>query len=418
MEMTLFAFLALLATCLIADAWQFDRRGTAATAALVLMAATLTRPEGTLLAAVLLGVSTVAALFDRRRLWTFAGAAALYAVLFAIYFAWRYSRYGYVMPNTYYAKTGGGIDQVLRGGLLAFLFYMQYVLPLLPLVLAAVWERGLPRGRPWPSSVPELLQRHAFAVFCAMLIVAYTLNNIAVGGDYMAMHRFFVPVLPLIYLLAAAVAAIVHACIRGREQAVGYAVLIAVILAGTFFPSTPLERSFFHTPPQQHGTYRGVQTERWHVARLSTIGRFFGTYRRDYSEGLATSAIGAIGYYADMRILDMHGLVDTHIAHLPAPPDLGRRRPGHGRDDLAYTLSQRPIYVMFSRDLTPEPIELWRYVPPELKPQVERDFVHRSTWLTDPGNREAGYFTFFERRESAARRPAGIAPPAGHAGGR
>jgi hypothetical protein len=250
-----------------------------------------------------------------------------------------------------------------------------------------------------------LLESSALTVFCALIVVAYTAYNIAVGGDYMAMHRFFVPVLPFIYLLFASIAYAVYGRIHSSSNAAGYGVLVAITLAATFFPSTPLERSFFYTPPQQHGDYRGVQTERWHVSRLSVIGRYFNSYRRDYSESLATSAIGAIGYYADMRVLDIHGLVDVHIAHLPPPPDLGKQRPGHGREDLAYTLSLQPTYLMFSRDLTPKPIDLWRYVPEQLRGQVDRDYVHTAVWLTDEGNHEGGYFTFFERRESASRRP-------------
>ena len=409
MEMTFFTCLVLLAVYWLAEAWQFDRRGCAIASAVVLTAAALTRPEGAFLAALLFGICLLGSVADRRRLLTFAAATAVFAVLFAVYFRWRYERYGYPMPNTYYAKTGGGIDQVLRGGLLAFLFYMQFVLPLLPVALVAVWERGLPDVRALPWRLGQLLTRHALAVFSLALVGAYTAYNIVIGGDYMAMHRFFVPVLPFIYLLFAVVAGLVHERIRSRENAIGYAVLIGITLAGTFFPSTPLERSFFYTPPQQHGAYRGVLTERWHVARLSAIGRFFDSYKREYAEALATSAIGAIGYYADLRVLDVHGLVDAHIAHLPAPPDLGRRRPGHGREDLAYTFSLRPTYVMFSRDLTPQPIELWRYVPAHLREQVERDYVHRSAWITDPGNHEAGHFTFFERRDSAARRDAGAA---------
>lgn len=406
MEMTLFTLLAFAGTFLVANEWRSRRPYAATAAAVVLACATLTRPEGGMIAAILLGVSIVAAMPDRRRLGAFAAASLVYAALVGVYFWWRYSRYGYLLPNTFYAKTGGGVDQVLRGGLLAFLFYMQFVvMPLVPFTLVAIWEYGLPRARPRLSGGAALLERSALGVFAALIVVAYTAYNIAVGGDYMAMHRFFVPVLPFLYLLFAIVAGLVYE--RKRSHAAGYRVLLAVTLAATFFPSTALERSFFFTPPQQHGDYRGVQTERWHVARLSTIGRFFDKYRRDSSESVATSAIGAIGYYADMRVLDMHGLVDTHIAHLPAPPDLGRRRPGHGREDLAYTLSLEPTYVMFSRDLTSTPIDLWRYVPEELRTLVDREYVSTSVWLDDPGNGESGYFTFFERRASAARRRAG-----------
>jgi hypothetical protein len=89
---------------------------------------------------------------------------------------------------------------------------------------------------------------------------------------------------------------------------------------------------------------------------------------------------------------------------MPTPPDFARRRAGHGRSDLRYTFALAPTYVMFSRDLTPEPIDLWRYVPADLRATVERDYTHASAWLTDSRNGESGYFTFFERRDSAARR--------------
>jgi hypothetical protein len=183
--------------------------------------------------------------------------------------------------------------------------------------------------------------------------------------------------------------------------------LVAFTALATFFPSTVLERSFFDSPPQQHGNYRGVQIERWHVARLSVIGHFFDGYRRDPSESLATTAIGAIGYHADMQIYDIHGLVDVHIAHMPPPPGFGTRRPGHGRSDLRYTFSLKPTYVMFSRDLAAEPVDLWRYVPDDLRAEVDRDYAPTSAWLTDERNNERGFFTFFERRESLARRQKG-----------
>ena len=406
MESTLFAFLALLAAYQLAMFWRDRRIVSACAAAAALVLASLTRPEGMMLAALLLGLGlAVAIVRDRTRVAGLASAAGIYAIGFGAYFAWRYARYGYPMPNTYYAKTGGGVQQVLRGGLLAYVFLMQFALPLVPAALVAAWENGPPsifRNR--RVDLALWFRQHALATFSAAICIAYTANNVLVGGDYMAMHRFFVPVLPFMYLLFGLFVAALHRRIQTAENSFGYALLLAFVALATFFPSTPLERSFFASPPQQHGDYRGVQIERWHVARLTVIGKFFDDYRRDPSESLATTAIGAIGYYADMQIYDIHGLVDTHIAHTPPPPDFGKRRPGHGRMDLPYTFGLKPTYVMFSRDLTPEPIELWRYVPDDMRPAVERDYVHRSVQLADERNAERGYFTFFERRDSAARR--------------
>ena len=335
-------------------------------------------------------------------------AELAYFVPFAIYFWWRYTRYGYLLPNTFYAKTGGGIPQILRGGLLAYLFIMQFALPLVPAALVVAWEAGAPqraRLREMPSAA--WFMRSSFIVFSIAIVIVYTANNVLVGGDYMAMHRFFVPVLPFMYLLFGLMIAALYSRASRPANSFGLWALVAFTALATFFPSTVLERSFFDSPPQQHGNYRGVQIERWHVARLSVIGHFFDGYRRDPSESLATTAIGAIGYYADMQIYDIHGLVDVHIAHMPPPPGFGTRRPGHGRSDLRYTFSLKPTYVMFSRDLAAEPVDLWRYVPDDLRAEVDRDYAPTSAWLTDERNDERGFFTFFERRESLARRQKG-----------
>ena len=406
MESTLFGFFILFAAYQFAIFWREGRLGSALAGALALLLSTLTRPEGMLIAAIILGLSlAVAVLRARHQLAPLALATVAYASGFGLYFAWRYSRYGYVLPNTFYAKTGGGVAQVLRGGLLAYLFLMQFALPLVPAALMTAWETGAP---PLSSlraiSCAEWFRRSSFTVFASVIFVAYTAYNVLVGGDYMAMHRFFVPVLPFMYLVFGLLIAALYKRISRPANAFGFWALLAFVAMATLFPSTPLERSFFASPPQQHGDYRGVQIERWHVARLSVIGRFFNTYRRDPTERLATTAIGAIGYYADMQIDDIHGLVDTYIAHMPPPPDFAKHRAGHGRIHLRYTFSLEPTYVMFSRDLTTQPIDLWRYVPADLRAAVERDYVHTSRWLTDGRNGESGYFTFFERRDSAQRR--------------
>jgi len=404
MEMPLFAALVVWSTVLVAWFWCTRRPLLVFAAALTLFLAALTRPEGVLVAAVLLGVSGLVALVSDRTLFKpIAGAMAGFVTVFAAYWLWRASYFGYALPNTFYAKTGGGFAQVVRGAMLAFIFYMQFGVPLLPWLLVALWAAPPRRDSLRARRFLEIFPAYSLLVLGSLLVVSYTAYTIIVGGDYMAMHRFYVPVLPFMYLIAGACAAVLNKQ-EGRHSA-GLAALLLVTLAGTFFPSTRLERGFFATPPVQHGDWRGVQTERWHVARLSVIGQFFRDYRRDYNESLATSAIGAIGYYSDMRVDDVHGLVDPHIAHLPAPPDFAKHRPGHGRTDLAYSLSLRPTYFMFPRELTPQPITLWQYVPEPLRASVDRDYVHRSVWLTDPRNAEAGYFTFFERRDSAALRP-------------
>ncbi len=397
METTLFALLAWLAF----DALVASRPSSPMIASAWLVLATLTRPEGALLAAVLLGTSAaLARRQDGPRLSAHALAAACYVVPVALYGAWRWHYFGWPLPNTFYAKTGGGVEQWLRGILLTGHFLFEFILPLVPWIFLVLWACGVPR---WLSRRADPSIASLALGLAAGVLVLYTLYIIAVGADYMAMHRFFVVLLPFWYL---GLACLIDPLVRRRSTASerqGVLLLATWSIVATLVHSTPIDTLFFVRPSQEHGNYQGVVLERWHVARLSVIGRYFGKASPGQGETLGTSAIGAIGYYADMPVLDFHGLVDLHIAHAPVPEEFGGRRPGHERRDWPYILDQRPTFLMFSRDLTPQPIQLDRYLPrdmtPDIRDRLDRDYQHASVWLDDPGNRESGFFTFLRRRD-------------------
>jgi len=232
-----------------------------------------------------------------------------------------------------------------------------------------------------------------------IIVFVYTVYIVFVGGDYMAMYRFFVPILPFIYILYGLVANRLFPIITSSKNkklvALGF-IILAVIFTG--LQSTPLEIKLFPKPPMQHGHYRGIQTERWHSARLTLIGKFFNQYKNNSDESIATRAIGAISYYSDKKIYGLHGLVDTHIAHKKMKnKTIGRGFPGHEKEDLLHTLSKKPTYFIFNRELTPEPGRL-----PEYKGEVERilrdNYEIRSVRLVDLKNHEEGYFNFLQLR--------------------
>jgi hypothetical protein len=199
-------------------------------------------------------------------------------------------------------------------------------------------------------------------------------------------------VLPALALLAGGAAA----RLRPARAAAGLVVLAA---AGTLVHSTPLEEELFAKPPRQHGTFRGVETERWHVARLRLLARFFaarGAGRPDAS--LATGAIGVLGWESGLAVHDFHGLVDPAIARAGASAEpLGTGLPGHEKGDLLHVLAKRPTYWMWSRSLRDEPAGWPRYEPEVLR-ELRQRYQLRHVWLVDEENAEAGYFSFLERR--------------------
>ena len=174
--------------------------------------------------------------------------------------------------------------------------------------------------------------------------------------------------------------------------------LVVVAMAAAAFHSVPVEVRFFARPEQQHGNYRGIEVERWSVARLETIGRFFRGYRQSPAESLATDAIGAIGWYSEMKIFDYFGLVDPHIAHLPVAAGREKDLAGHQKTDFSHVVAKRPTYLMFSRLLTPTEQDAWASVPPTVRPAVEAEYEPRAVWLDDARNGESGFFTFYQRK--------------------
>jgi hypothetical protein len=340
----------------------------------VLVVATLTRPEGVVVAVVL----TVLGLRHARR--ETVAAFAGYAAVVAAYEAWRVGYFGAWLPNTYYAKVSGGPLRFVRGVVYTAAFGVYFAVPVLPMALLG------PRSRP----------AHPGTIVSAGVIAAWVAYVVWVGGDYMAMYRFFAPVVPLMYLLAGRAAAMAWG---RRRVAVTAAVAFAVV--ATAIHSTPLDPILFPKPPRQHGHYGGVETERWHAARLTLLGRYFATRCRTGDESLATDAIGAIGYYSGLRVYGMHGLVDRYIAHTNDPRVTGLGVPGHERSNLRYILSREPTYVMISRLFTPAPGGYPEDLEPEASAILRRDYEPVSAWMTDDVNGESGYFTYYARRHQA-----------------
>ncbi|MCB1035046.1 MAG: hypothetical protein KDD47_14560, partial [Acidobacteria bacterium] len=266
LETVLFTLLAL-AALLRLETWQgFGERRDLWLGWLAVALAVLTRPEGGLLAAVALWPSLHRP--ELRKAGVRAvGAFALFGAALTLF---RLAYFGAPVPNTFYAKTGGGEAQIVRGMIYVGFFAFHFLLPLLPWAFLGrgvqASREGISREGNGSSRAPG---RPAVASL-ALWSCAYALYVAAVGGDYMAMDRFLVPILPMLYLLAGfAARSLGPASSPILRRWAAISALIAV--AGTFVHSTPFEKDLFAKAPRQHGTFRGVETERWHVARLSLL---------------------------------------------------------------------------------------------------------------------------------------------------
>ncbi|MCO6437446.1 MAG: hypothetical protein J5J06_10195 [Phycisphaerae bacterium] len=279
----------------------------------LLALAAMTRWEAVLLLPVVV-VAIVVYGRDRSRRQRFTHAivtGATFLLLFGVYFAARYAYYGELLPNTYFAKTGGPSTARLPNGLIyTGELGVTFLLPVTGLVLLR-WIR-LPIAK----------------VFL-MLFVCQGIFAIWAGGDFFPWLRFYVPILPVCAILMG-ICIELSLAHRARTKRSSRAVLAmfmipAVVLSGFVID---LGSALAHA---------GL------VRQWKDVGRWTSaTFPEDYQVALAP--IGAVGFFSDRKIIDILGLTDYDTAHF-GQWDVSEP-PGHQMSDLDAMLGRRPELVL------------------------------------------------------------------------
>jgi hypothetical protein len=243
--------------------------------------------------------------------------AVVFAVLFGAYFVWRWSYFGAPFPNTFYAKVRGGLHGMIDGA--------QYTLDFLrdaggPLFI------GL-------ALVPLAIgPRRPGYVLALAAVVTYFGFVLLSGGDWMFHYRFFAHVLPVLLALVAAGLDRLLALPRpGTLRAAIVYGSVALVLLATYMSlgNTELRIARVVLPALERHNYLSQNYEE--------LGRWFHD-NTPPGTSIAISDVGAVGYFSDRHIVDMFGLVDPHIARLH-----GRM---HYKSDPRYVLSRAPDYIV------------------------------------------------------------------------
>jgi arabinofuranosyltransferase len=264
----------------------------------------------------------------RRRIGAVGLLMLPFAAIFLPYFIWRYTYYGYLFPNTYYAKVAGGsgalslfgLGYLVRGGI-PHVVFIVFILSKL-----ARRARSLRLGDYYVLAV--------LAIWVA--IVIYT------GADHFAELRFFVFMLPFMYLacfdeiaaFSGAVGDGISRLLKMRSRGPVKRIPIALLAIATF-----LGLFYYHSL----GLTATVRCGRHLADRWSLVGKWLQE-NSGPGDVIATPVVGAIGYYCDRTIVDMLGIVDGVIAHTPnAAPGTGPK--DHNRFNSEYVLSRNPTYI-------------------------------------------------------------------------
>lgn len=268
---------------------------------------------------------------------------AVPAMVVACWWTWKLRYYGSVLPNTYYERTPG-LEAMRLGAayLWTFCASYRYLLPGAAVLLGLIWQAR---------------QRHILIAgpIAAVVWMSYVAG---MGGDFME-FRLLAPIIPI--LLLTLVWAVVQLPGLGRAPlAQGFLLLWTAygsLSHCTGFISV-LDAKQQEYRPEPVYCMRGHLQDEWWIAAGQALGDYFG------SQGvrLATTAAGALPYYADLPTLDLHGLCDETVVRKGMTFS---RRPGHQRWATFEYMKQRGVNLVIGHPWTVGKDELAREAAPD-----------------------------------------------------
>ena len=171
-----------------------------------------------------------------------------------------------------------------------------------------------------------------------MIISSFSVYIVFIGGDFLAMYRFFVPIVPLMAIL------VQEGIISFNQWLVGlrYPLFIkksAITFCSFIFIVTlalGLTSSFKGDEYVMYFIHQGI------AKGLAARGKWLHQHASP-NETVAAIGIGAISYYSELNTIDRLGITDIHVAHTKMR-HMGKEISGHEKRNFSYILSRKPTY--------------------------------------------------------------------------
>ena len=358
--------------------------------------AAMTRPEGLLITA-LVGGHRLAlnVLRDRRLAPSRAelGCIAAFLLLWGPWFAWRWWYYGHFFPNTYYVKAAGKAAKNYAEKMHANgrYYLWQWLQQSKVLYAAPVALLGFAMARPRSA-------RFVLGTLALLVSAVYSVYTMRVGGDFMGLHRFVMP----LFVLAALGFSLGLRWLSERlpkpwagRAAPVVAALVVALFARSQYQLTAKSARF--------GNWRsdhGIDTPSY-LATYAHDRKLIGQQMRQCFTEDDFSIFGGVGakpYYARAKGIDVFGLVSEVVAH-----QVPRTRPraGHNKwaPDALLLNTYHPDFVFHCYSLHRDPNQ------PRMN--CRGNFWKRNGYepvtLHVPGLWERGeYYTFYVQGERVA----------------
>ena len=226
---------------------------------------------------------------------TILAMVAGFGIIIIPHFIFRQIYYGFLLPNTFYAKVSLNPASIKMGTLYVGGFLLQHG----PWGLLALLGLSKYRDKEWKS----LLVLPLGVVSVAFLYI------ISVGGDFYNYFRFCIPYFPWIVLLICTGSYHGGKWLLNKFGSFKYLsleflllgfVAISIIIPAKLWPDS----------------YNRDFKNQWEFSNnaLERYGRWLGE-NKPRSTVLAATWLGRIAYFSGFHTIDMLGIADLHIAH-------------------------------------------------------------------------------------------------------
>lgn len=276
-----------------------------------------------------------------------------FSLIFLTYFIWRWIYFGQFLPNTFYAKTGGGLAQVIGGldytiiSLRRFFGFGWFIIFLILLAFRFKMLSGK-------------------SGFLFGLGTVSVIATILIGGDHFYGGRFILPVLPLLLVfIPPSLNRLLNlkTLLESNREIILF--LFYFVMAGILVFKLPVKEAMFGAKNLVEGKKETVTVYNdWiddYIFEWQNGFILMGKELKKISKPddyIAATPIGAIGYYSKIGVIDMVGIVDPFISKEDFKDEFIQNWiPGHNKGNGAYILSRKPKYIQLVDFLTREPHE-------------------------------------------------------------
>jgi len=300
---------------------------------ILLLAASLARPEGSILA---LYVAAMA-LWESRSI----RPMGLYVAAVAGFLLLRYGYYGAWAPNTAHVKVASDFGVRLSNGFLYLASAAKAHLPMLAATVVVIFLAVQKRNNKETAALKLL----------SGWILVYLGYVLYVGGDNLPAYRFLLPVVPAFFLSIGSAWSAMMADVRWKARLPALTGLALALGASNFLAYRAVNKG-----------YRGDM-------ELAAAWRKVGLWLHENTAQdavIATPVPGAMGYFSKRTTIDMLGLTDRVVATRGRIYASGAH--GHARYHTDYIFDRNPDLVVYlSSGRFKEPV----YASPE--------FIHRKS---------------------------------------